>query len=82
MISSFENVLQLREAPPTPAYPRSGNRGFGIGKKEAAQEDDSFSLTQLEHLASEVETQAFSASSVNAAGPTQRLKYQVPFFLC
>ena len=55
--------------------PRTSGRAFGFGKKEAAAAPEadttSLSFTQLETLASEVETQRYSATSTVGAVATR-----------
>ena len=73
-----DGALQVRAPEPNPRTSAAA-RAFGFCKKEAAapESDSSLSFTQLETLASEVETQRFSAtSSVSAAAPRSQNPWQ------
>ena len=73
-----DGTLQGRAPEPNPRTSAAA-RAFGFCKKEAAapEADSSLSFTQLETLASEVETQRFSASSsVSAAAPRSQNSWQ------
>ena len=79
-----DGTLQVRAPEPNPRTSAAA-RAFGFCKKEAAapEADSSLSFTQLETLASEVETQRFSAtSSVSAAPPRSQNPWQFKVRKC
>ena len=73
-----DGTLQVRAPEPNPRTSAAA-RAFGFCKKEASapEADSSLSFTQLETLASEVETQKFSSSSVNPAPPRSQRPWQI-----